>query len=164
MPFPRRVRILLTVREDAHERLPLPREDVRPTLDALDQPLGPRGLGIGRVDPEVHDLADVAELLGPVLGDVVLGDRRPPLVDPPGPLLEQRHSLRPGQIDDPPIAADFTSICWSYDVNASRSSRKYSSLPQSVISYSVRGGPPTVDGATSWACRKPCLASCLSAW
>lgn len=63
-----------------------------------------------------------------------------------------------------PIPADRTSIFWSYVVSASRSSAKYSSVPFSVTSYSVRGGPPAVLGAISYACSRPCLAICLSAW
>lgn len=62
-----------------------------------------------------------------------------------------------------PIAADLTSVFWSYEVSAARSSEKYSSVPWSVTSYSVRGGPPAVDGAISWASNSPCFAICLSA-
>ena len=63
-----------------------------------------------------------------------------------------------------PSAAVSTSGLWSYAVRESRSSVRYSSTPFSVISYSVRGGPPAVEGATSWASSSPCFAICLSAW
>lgn len=64
----------------------------------------------------------------------------------------------------PPRAADSTSGLWSYEVSAARSSVKYSSSPRPVISYSVRGGPPAVLGAVSWAISRPCFAICFSAW
>lgn len=63
-----------------------------------------------------------------------------------------------------PSAAERMSGFWSYAVSDRRSSVKYSSVPWSVISYSVRGGPPAVDGAISWASSSPCFAICLSAW
>lgn len=63
-----------------------------------------------------------------------------------------------------PMPAERTSTFWSYDVRDSRSSARNSSVPSAVISYSVRGGPPTVDGAISWARSSPRLAICLSAW
>jgi hypothetical protein len=69
-----------------------------------------------------------------------------------------------GRSTTKPMAAVFMSPFWSYVVSASRSSRKYSSVPFSVISYSVRGGPPAVDGAISCAYSSPCFAICFRAW
>lgn len=63
-----------------------------------------------------------------------------------------------------PMPAESTSILWSYEVSEARSRARYSSVPRSVISYSMRGGPPAVLGATSWASSIPCFASCFSAW
>ncbi len=63
-----------------------------------------------------------------------------------------------------PSAAVSMSGRWSYAVRYSRTSPRYSVTPCSVISYSVRGGPPTVDGAISCASSSPCFAICFRAW